>query len=104
MCFRDPNVDDNGEETSSKWPIYKRQSRDYKELNADVIFSPESMKTGSLRAHQCGMVDWYLPKVEGKSSDFDLTQPLSTYNDQYYVWYNPVMLNHMSQSIKLCQR
>ena len=68
-CYisRDPNIDENGSESASVWPVYTVESRDYKDFNADWLFEPESHKTGSLRAHSCAMWNWYLPRVEGWS-------------------------------------
>ncbi len=62
----DPNMSDNGEITSSEWPLYKSQTRDYKIWDAETLFSSESLKTGPMRPKQCALYQWYLPKVEGK--------------------------------------
>ena len=66
ILFRDPNIDLNGEITSSKWPLYTKPTREYKELDAAIMHEEESLKSGSLRAQSCALWDWYIPRVEGK--------------------------------------
>ena len=59
-------MDINGEISPSKWPLYTRPTRNYKDLNAEIMYDDGSLKSGSLKAQSCALWDWYLPKVEGK--------------------------------------
>ena len=67
IICRDPTKDDNGEETVSKWPVYTKESRDYKDLRAAIFNNPESIKSGFLRPKECALFEWYLSKVEGNA-------------------------------------